>query len=80
MNDMVDRHCKVFGVLFGLNLPWDSGIVPDNHHIEAFVDAFTGYLRERRIGYHFVWVREQPAADSQPHWHVIFRFFRICSG
>jgi hypothetical protein len=69
MNDMIDRHCKVFGVLFGLNLPWGSGIVPDNHHVEAFMGDFCEYLRGLGIDYHYVVVREQVAPDAQPHWH-----------
>jgi hypothetical protein len=70
MEDMVDRHSKVFGVLLGLNLPAGSGTVPHNRHAQTFVDAFSRYLKGRGIDYHHVWVREQPTAEAQPHWHM----------
>ena len=74
MQDMLDRHCRVFGALLGLNLPWDSGRVPHNRHVQAFFDAYSRYLKGRGIDYHYVWVREQPAADAQPHFHCLVLF------
>ena len=71
MESMVDRHLRVFGILFCLNLPWEAGCVPHNRHVQAFFDSFSRCLKGRGIDYHYVWVREQPAADAQPHFHCL---------
>jgi len=74
MERMVDRHCRVFGVILGLSLPWETGCVPHNGHMQTFFDAFSRCLKGRGIDYHYVWVREQPAADAQPHFHCLVLF------
>jgi len=71
MNAMTERHCKVFAVLIGLNLPWETGNVPDDRYVEAFMDAFGGHLESRGIDHCCHWVREQGSPDSQPHWHAL---------
>jgi hypothetical protein len=71
METMVDCHCKVFGVLLGLNLPWEIAEVDDNNPMQKLMDRFGRYLEGRGIDHRYVWVREQPASNSQPHWHLL---------
>lgn len=71
LDDMVDRHCRVFAVRFDLTLPWETGNVPHNRYVQAFADAFCRYLHGLGIDHHYTWVREQPGPDAQPHWHLL---------
>jgi hypothetical protein len=71
MENMVTRHCKVFGGLLTLNLPSGSGSVPDSDYVIGFAKALSRYLEGCSIEYHYVWAREQPTKDGQPHWHVL---------
>jgi hypothetical protein len=83
LQDMVNRHGHVLGLLLDLSLPWNAGCVPDNGLVQAFMGRFVGYLNTPGLGgpgHHYVWVRSQPAPDAQPHWHVlVLDSYRTCS-
>jgi len=70
LNDMVQRHCKVFTIRLDVRFPENIHAEFNNSEISRLINRLKEYLRYKNIDMKFTWAREQKQSHNQ-HYHVV---------